>query len=67
MTRRRPSATPLYSSAASNVYKSQQLEILSELAELLSDPKVRMQLMDSHDAQQVHRLLEAWEPYRPAA
>jgi PTS system nitrogen regulatory IIA component len=45
----------------------EHLEILSELAELLSDPQVRGQLMDSHDAQQVHRLLEAWEPYRPAA
>jgi len=45
----------------------EHLEILSELAELLSDAAIRAQLMDSHDAGQVHHLLEAWEPYRPAA
>lgn len=45
----------------------EHLEILSELAELLSDSKVRDSLMSSHDCGQVHRLLSAWEPYRPAA
>lgn len=45
----------------------EHLEILSELAELLSDTQIRDSLMSSHDSSQVHRLLAAWEPYRPAA
>lgn len=45
----------------------QHLEILSELAELLSDASLRTTLMQANDAAQVHHLLADWEPYRPAA
>ena len=45
----------------------EHLEILSELAELLSDTATRTALMETHDANQVHQLLASWEPYRPAA
>jgi PTS system nitrogen regulatory IIA component len=43
------------------------LEILSELAELLSDRSVRENLMASDDPAQMHRMLTTWAPYRPAA
>jgi PTS system nitrogen regulatory IIA component len=45
----------------------QHLEILSELAELLSDASLRTTLMQAQDATEVHHLLADWEPYRPAA
>jgi PTS system nitrogen regulatory IIA component len=45
----------------------EHLEILSELAELLSDAAIRDSLMQAHDSARVHDLLAAWEPYRPAA
>jgi PTS system nitrogen regulatory IIA component len=45
----------------------EHLEILSELAELLSDSTLRTSLMEMHDASQVHQLLDSWQPYRPAA
>lgn len=45
----------------------EHLEILSELAELLSDTHIREALMSSTDATAVHALIEGWEPYRPAA
>jgi len=45
----------------------EHLEILSELAELLSDSTLRTTLMEMHDASQVHQLLDSWQPYRPAA
>ena len=45
----------------------EHLEILSEAAELLSDRDVRAQLMSGEDPAGVHRVLSAWEPYRPAA
>lgn len=44
----------------------EHLEILSELAELLSDPAIRDNLL-SADAPGIHRVLATWEPYRPAA
>ena len=43
------------------------LEILSELAQMLSDPAFREQLITAPDAAGVHRLLVDWEPFRPAA
>ena len=43
------------------------LEILSELAQMLSDPTFREQLIAMPDAGGVHRLLINWEPFRPAA
>lgn len=43
------------------------LEILSELAQMLSDPAFRESLMSTPDAGGVHRLLVNWEPFRPAA
>jgi len=45
----------------------EHLEILSELAELLSDETVRESLMTQTDPSQIHRVLSAWTPYRPAA
>lgn len=45
----------------------EHLEILSELAELLSDASIRDSLMQAHEPAHVHDLLAAWEPYRPAA
>jgi len=45
----------------------EHLELLSELAELLSDRSIRDTLMNSEDAAQVHRILATWAPYRPAA
>ena len=43
------------------------LEILSELAQMLSDPTFRELLISAPDAGGVHRLLIDWEPFRPAA
>lgn len=43
------------------------LEILSELAEMLSDPAFRDGLSQAADASAVHRMLVNWEPIRPAA
>ncbi len=45
----------------------EHLELLSELAELLSDRAVRDQLMASDDPAQVLKILSSWVPYRPAA
>jgi nitrogen PTS system EIIA component len=45
----------------------EHLEILSELAEILSDSTVRESLMTVPDAPGIFRLLSNWEPYRPAA
>lgn len=43
------------------------LEILSELAQMLSDPQFRSALESASEAPRVHRLLTEWEPFRPAA
>lgn len=45
----------------------EHLELLSELAELLSDRTVRDQLMTSGDPAQVLKILSNWVPYQPAA
>lgn len=45
----------------------EHLEILSELAELLSDESVRESLMTQTEPAQIHRALASWTPYRPAA
>ena len=45
----------------------QHLTLLSELAELMSDASIRESLMTLDDPLQVHHLLSAWEPQRPAA
>ncbi|HYF57323.1 MAG TPA: PTS sugar transporter subunit IIA [Burkholderiaceae bacterium] len=45
----------------------EHLELLSELAELLSDAGIRDTLLNSDDAAGIHRVLSTWEPYRPAA
>jgi len=45
----------------------EHLELLSELAELLSDRSIRESLMASDDPAQTHRILSTWAPYRPAA
>lgn len=45
----------------------EHLEILSELAEILSDAAIRDTLLTAPDADQIFRLLSSWEPYRPAA
>jgi PTS system nitrogen regulatory IIA component len=45
----------------------EHLELLSELAELLSDRSIRETLLSSNDPAQIHRILTTWTPYRPAA
>ena len=42
------------------------LEILSELAQLFSDPTMREALVTAPDAQAAHRLITEWSPYAPA-
>jgi len=43
------------------------LEILSELAQMLSDPAFRETLAMAGEAGAAHRLMVNWEPFRPAA
>ncbi|MCS6945166.1 MAG: PTS IIA-like nitrogen regulatory protein PtsN [Sutterellaceae bacterium] len=43
------------------------LEILSELAQMLSDKSFRESLLTVNDAAAAHALLAQWEPVRPAA
>jgi len=45
----------------------EHLEILSELAELLSDRSIRETLLSGDDPAQIHKVLSTWAPYRPAA
>ncbi len=45
----------------------EHLEILSEVAELLSDPVMRQALMTETDTTRLFDTLCAWEPCRPAA
>ena len=42
----------------------QHLEILSEVAEMLSDRQMRDLLSTETDPQSLHRALEAWQPAR---
>lgn len=43
------------------------LDLLSELAQMLSDKAFRQSLLDSANPEAVHAALTAWEPIRPAA
>jgi PTS system nitrogen regulatory IIA component len=43
------------------------LEILSEIAEMLSDRELRERLKTSADAATLHRLIAAWEPLKSVA
>ena len=43
------------------------LEILSEIAEMLSDRELREKLKTEADAAAVHRLISAWEPLKSVA
>jgi PTS system nitrogen regulatory IIA component len=45
----------------------QHLEILSELAQMLSDRAFRDSLTNAPDAADVHKLLVNWQPNRAAA
>ncbi len=45
----------------------EHLELLSELAELLSDEKVRESLSSADDPARIHEILTSWEPCRPIA
>jgi PTS system nitrogen regulatory IIA component len=45
----------------------QHLEILSEIAQMLSDRTFREALLKASDAQTLHQLLLSWEPFRPTA
>jgi len=45
----------------------EHLELLSELAELLSDASIRQSLATCSDPAQMHRILTTWGPFRPAA
>jgi len=42
------------------------LEILSELAQMFSDPAMREGLASAADAESAHRLITEWSPYAPA-
>ena len=42
------------------------LEILSELAQMFSDPDLRERLARVDDIQAAHRLITEWSPYAPA-
>jgi PTS system nitrogen regulatory IIA component len=44
----------------------QHLEILSELAQMFSDPALRKKLLEANDVAAAHRLLTEWSPYAPA-
>ena len=43
------------------------LEILSEIAEMLSDRDLRERLKTESEATALHRLISAWEPLRSVA
>ncbi len=43
------------------------LDLLSELAQMLSDKEFRQSLLDAPSPEAVHAALTAWEPIRPAA
>jgi PTS system nitrogen regulatory IIA component len=43
------------------------LEILSEIAELLSDRALRERLKTEPDAATVHRLIQEWQPLKSVA
>ncbi len=43
------------------------LEILSEIAEMLSDRELRERLKAENDAAEVHRIISAWEPLKSVA
>ncbi|MCE2914600.1 MAG: PTS sugar transporter subunit IIA [Rubrivivax sp.] len=43
------------------------LEILSEIAEMLSDAELRQRLFDAPDAAELHRLIASWEPLKSVA
>ena len=43
------------------------LEILSEIAEMLSDRELRERLKSEPAATEVHRMIAAWEPLRSVA
>jgi PTS system nitrogen regulatory IIA component len=43
------------------------LEILSEIAEMLSDRELRERLKSVPEAAEVHRMIAAWEPLRSVA
>jgi PTS system nitrogen regulatory IIA component len=43
------------------------LEILSEIAELLSDRELRERLLHEGDAADVHELIQRWAPLHTAA
>ena len=42
------------------------LEILAEIAEMLSDPDVRKRLINTHDAADLHALVQTWQPMTTA-
>jgi len=42
------------------------LEILSELAQMFSDPALREALASTEDIQAAHRMITEWSPYAPA-
>ncbi|WP_288108219.1 PTS sugar transporter subunit IIA [Limnobacter sp.] len=43
------------------------LDILSELAQMLSDRDFREQLLQETDPSKMHNLISSWEPYQPAS
>ncbi len=45
----------------------EHLDILSELAQMLSDKPFRESLLNAPEANGLHKMLSGWEPVRPAA
>jgi len=45
----------------------QHLDVLSELAQMLSDKPLRESLLTVAEPARVHAILSTWEPIRPAA
>jgi PTS system nitrogen regulatory IIA component len=42
------------------------LQILSELAQMFSDPSIRKGLTEATDIASIHRMITEWSPYAPA-
>ena len=47
-------------------YGKKHLEILSEIAELLSDAPLREKMKSCNDAVELHRLIATWQSAQPA-
>ena len=60
-------ASACIATATIQIFGSEDLEILSEIAEMLSDRGFRERLMAEPDAAELHRLIAGWEPLKSVA